>query len=57
VDDIDLFVARYAQLGAKLDDPIQYPAHGYVAVLRTLDGHMIELYEPSIYPTPIVDEM
>jgi len=48
VDDMDSVVARCAQMGAKLDGPIQYPAHGKVAVLRTPDGHMIGLYEPSI---------
>lgn len=48
VEDMDSVVARCAQMGAKLDGPIQYPAHGKVAVLRTPDGHMIGLYEPSI---------
>jgi predicted enzyme related to lactoylglutathione lyase len=32
---------------AMLDGPIQYPAHGKVAVLRTPQGHMISLYEPN----------
>lgn len=48
VDDMDSVVARCAQMGAKLDGPIQYPAHGKVAVMRSPDGHMIGLYEPSI---------
>jgi len=48
VEDMDSVVARCAQMGAKLDGPIQYPAHGKVAVLRAPDGHMIGLYEPSI---------
>mmetsp|Transcript_26864 Transcript_26864/g.31722 ORF Transcript_26864/g.31722 Transcript_26864/m.31722 type:complete len:170 (+) Transcript_26864:227-736(+) len=48
VDDMDSVVARCAQMGAKLDGPIQYPAHGKVAVMRAPDGHMIGLYEPSI---------
>lgn len=48
VDDMDGAVARCAQLGGKLDGPIQYPAHGKVAALRAPDGHMISLYEPAI---------
>jgi len=46
--DMDSTVAKCAQLGAHLDGPIQYPAHGKVAALRTPDGHMIGLYEPSL---------
>uniref|UniRef100_A0A7S2RXJ3 VOC domain-containing protein n=1 Tax=Eucampia antarctica TaxID=49252 RepID=A0A7S2RXJ3_9STRA len=48
VYDMDSTVAKCAQLGAHLDGPIQYPAHGKVAALRTPDGHMIGLYEPAI---------
>lgn len=48
VDDMDQTVARCAQMGAHLDGPIQYPAHGKVATLRAPDGHMIGLYEPAI---------
>lgn len=48
VDDMDGVVARCAQMGAHLDGPIQYPAHGKVAALRAPDGHMIGLYEPAI---------
>ena len=48
VDDMDGTVARCAQMGAHLDGPIQYPAHGKVATLRAPDGHMIGLYEPAI---------
>lgn len=40
-------VSRCLQLGAHLDGPIQFPAHGSVAALRTPDGHMIGLYEPN----------
>mmetsp|Transcript_27021 Transcript_27021/g.48757 ORF Transcript_27021/g.48757 Transcript_27021/m.48757 type:complete len:142 (-) Transcript_27021:266-691(-) len=47
VDDMDTTVARCAQMGANLDGPIQYPAHGKVAALRAPDGHMIGLYEPT----------
>jgi predicted enzyme related to lactoylglutathione lyase len=47
VDDMDTVVAKCAQMGGHLDGPIQYPAHGKVAALRTPDGHMIGLYEPA----------
>lgn len=46
VDDMDSVITRCVQMGAFLDGPIQYPAHGKVAVLRSPDGHMIGLYEP-----------
>ena len=48
VDDMDMTVTRCAQMGGKLDGPIQYPAHGKVAALRAPDGYMIGLYEPAI---------
>mmetsp|Transcript_2208 Transcript_2208/g.2650 ORF Transcript_2208/g.2650 Transcript_2208/m.2650 type:complete len:151 (+) Transcript_2208:92-544(+) len=48
VDDMDSTVAKCAQMGASLDGPIQYPAHGKVAAIRSPDGHMIGLYEPAI---------
>ena len=48
VVDMDIAVARCVQMGANLDGPIQYPAHGKVAALRAPDGHMIGLYEPTI---------
>lgn len=47
VDDMDGTVARCAQMGANLDGPIQYPAHGKVATMRAPDGLMIGLYEPA----------
>lgn len=47
VDDMDTTVAQCVQMGANLDGPIQYPAHGKVAALRAPDGHMIGLYEPT----------
>ena len=47
VDDMDMIVARCVQMGANLDGPIQYPAMGKVAALRTPDGNMIGLYEPT----------
>ena len=48
VDDMDSTVARCVQMGANLDGPIQYPAHGKVAALRAPDGHMIGLYQPGL---------
>lgn len=48
VSDMDTVVSTCAQLGGHLDGPIQYPAHGKVAALRSPDGHMIGLYEPSV---------
>ena len=48
VDDMDSTVARCVQMGAHLDGPIQFPAHGKVAALRAPDGHMIGLYEPAL---------
>jgi catechol 2,3-dioxygenase-like lactoylglutathione lyase family enzyme len=47
VEDMDTTVAACVQAGAHLDGPIQFPAHGKVAALRSPDGHMIGLYEPS----------
>jgi predicted enzyme related to lactoylglutathione lyase len=47
VADLDPVIAKCVQAGAHLDGPIQYPAHGKVAVLRSPDHHMIALYEPS----------
>jgi catechol 2,3-dioxygenase-like lactoylglutathione lyase family enzyme len=46
--DMDSTISKCAQLGAHLDGPIQYPAHGKVAAMRTPDGHMIGLYEPAL---------
>lgn len=46
VDNLSQRIATCAQAGAHLDGPIQYPAHGSVAVMRTPDNHMIGLYQP-----------
>jgi len=48
VDEMDPTVAAAVQAGAHLDGPIQYPAHGKVAMLRSPDNHMIGLYEPAV---------
>ena len=45
---MDMIVARCVQMGANLDGSIQYPAMGKVAALRTPDGNMIGLYEPTV---------
>ncbi len=47
VQDMDTTIAKCVQLGGQLDGPIQYPAHGKVAALRSPEGHMIGLYEPA----------
>lgn len=48
VQDMDSVIARCVQMGGHLDGPIQYPAHGKIAVLRSPgDGHMIGIYEPA----------
>jgi catechol 2,3-dioxygenase-like lactoylglutathione lyase family enzyme len=51
VDDMDSCIGRCVQLGGHLDGPIQYPAHGKMAALRTPDGHMIGIYEPATAPS------
>ena len=48
VDQLDVIIPKCIQMGAHLDGGILHPAHGKVASLRTPDGHMIGLYEPSI---------
>uniref|UniRef100_A0A7S4ACU9 VOC domain-containing protein n=1 Tax=Pseudo-nitzschia australis TaxID=44445 RepID=A0A7S4ACU9_9STRA len=46
VENMDRVIAKCVQLGGNLDGPIQYPAHGKIAALRSPDGHMIGIYEP-----------
>lgn len=50
VSNLDTTIASCVQLGAQLDGPIQYPAHGKIALLRAPvnDNHMIGLYEPNM---------
>lgn len=48
VVDMDSTITKCAQMGAHLDGPIQYPAHGKVAAMRAPDGHMIGLYQPNM---------
>ena len=47
VENMDDVIAKCVQLGGNLDGPIQYPAHGKIAALRSPDGHMIGIYEPA----------
>ena len=47
VSNMDEAIAKCVQLGGHLDGPIQYPAHGKMAALRSPDGHMIGVYEPA----------
>ena len=49
VQDMDGTIVKCMERGAHLDGPIQYPAHGKVAAIRTPDGHMVGLYEPSVW--------
>jgi hypothetical protein len=50
VSNLDTTITSCLQHGAHLDGPIQYPAHGKIALLRAPanDNHMIGLYEPNI---------
>jgi hypothetical protein len=45
---MDSTITSCVQSGAHLDGPIQYPAYGKVAALRSPQGHMIGLYEPNM---------
>uniref|UniRef100_M4BI01 Uncharacterized protein n=1 Tax=Hyaloperonospora arabidopsidis (strain Emoy2) TaxID=559515 RepID=M4BI01_HYAAE len=47
ISDLSDAVPRLLMLGAIMDGPIKYPAHGKVAALRSPDGVMIGLYEPN----------
>ena len=47
VENMDDVIAKCVQLGGNLDGPIQYPAHGKIAALRSPDGHMIGIYEAA----------
>ena len=47
VEDMDISITNALTMGATLDGPIKYPAYGKVAAIRSPDGHMIGLFEPS----------
>jgi predicted enzyme related to lactoylglutathione lyase len=53
IDDMDDTIVKCMQMGGHLDGPIQYPAHGKIAAVRSPDGHMIGLYEPAIETTSV----
>eukprot|EP00894_Picocystis_sp_ML_P002966 jgi/Pico_ML_1/53483/g4020.t1 len=48
VADMDATVPKLLQLGATLDGPIKYHAHGKVAAMRAPDGPMISLFEANV---------
>ncbi|KAG2382095.1 hypothetical protein C9374_005887 [Naegleria lovaniensis] len=45
VTQMDKTIYKLIEMGAVLDGPIKYPAHGKVASLRSPDGHMVGLFE------------
>ncbi|KAI9918004.1 hypothetical protein PsorP6_013001 [Peronosclerospora sorghi] len=47
IPDLSDAVPRLLMLGAIMDGPIKYPAHGKTAAFRSPDGVMIGLYEPN----------
>ncbi|DAZ92455.1 TPA: hypothetical protein N0F65_000239 [Lagenidium giganteum] len=49
IQDMDEAIPRLLMLGAIMDGPIKYPAHGKVAAVRSPDGLMIGLYEPNTW--------
>ena len=51
VDDMDTLVPSLLGLGAVLDGPVQYDTLGKVAALRSPDGLMIALREPTTTTT------
>eukprot|EP00118_Oscarella_pearsei_P010717 m.67463 g.67463 ORF g.67463 m.67463 type:complete len:177 (+) comp35450_c0_seq1:586-1116(+) len=47
VDDLDSALTKLVSLGGVMDGPVKYPLHGKCAAIRTIDGQMIGLHEPS----------
>ncbi|GAB9468559.1 Glyoxalase-like domain [Globisporangium polare] len=47
IQDLSDTIPRLLMMGAIMDGPIKYPAHGKVAAVRSPDGVMIGLYEPN----------
>ncbi|CCI39681.1 unnamed protein product [Albugo candida] len=47
IENMDDLIPRLLTLGATLDGPIKYPAHGKIAAVRSPDGVMIGLYESN----------
>jgi catechol 2,3-dioxygenase-like lactoylglutathione lyase family enzyme len=50
VDDMDTCVPRLLTLGAVLDGAVNYKPYGRTAAVRTLDGHMVGLFERAGLP-------
>nr|CCA15665.1 hypothetical protein PITG_11022 [Albugo laibachii Nc14]CCA16271.1 hypothetical protein PITG_11022 [Albugo laibachii Nc14] len=47
IDNMDDLIPRLLTMGATMDGPIKYPAHGKIASIRSPDGVMIGLYEAN----------
>mmetsp|Transcript_16390 Transcript_16390/g.41594 ORF Transcript_16390/g.41594 Transcript_16390/m.41594 type:complete len:160 (-) Transcript_16390:548-1027(-) len=47
VVDLDSTLTAMLQQGARLDGPVRHPEIGKCCSVRTPDGHMINLFEPS----------
>ncbi|KKJ00663.1 VOC family protein [Prochlorothrix hollandica] len=47
VTDVEAMVASLESLGASLEGRIREPAFGKVAAVRTPDGHLVSLLQPS----------
>lgn len=45
---LDEVVAAMVQQGAVLDGPVKHTVHGKAALLRSMDGHMVGLYEEAV---------
>jgi predicted enzyme related to lactoylglutathione lyase len=50
VADMDAVVPRLLSHGAALDGAVRYNDYGRTAAVRTPDGHMLGLYEPTGLP-------
>lgn len=47
VEDVYGAIATLETLGARLEGPVREPSFGTVAALRTPDGHLVSLLQPS----------
>ncbi len=47
VDDIQSAISTLAQLGASLEGRVREPSFGKVAAIRTPDGHLVRLLQPT----------
>nr|WP_310416249.1 VOC family protein [Chamaesiphon sp. OTE_8_metabat_110] len=47
VDDIQSAIATLEQLGASLEGRVREPSFGKVAAIRTPDGHLVSLLQPT----------